>query len=123
MHELSISRNVVAIVCEHAAGQRVTRVRLEIGRLSAIMPEAIRFCFDICTQGTAAEGAALEIVEVSGRGRCGACAAEVALDAPVGLCPECGAAQLRLVAGEELRIREMEVEPCAQPAAAATTRA
>jgi hypothetical protein len=33
VHELSITRNVVAIVSERAAGQRVTRVRLEIGRL------------------------------------------------------------------------------------------
>jgi len=122
MHELSVCRNVVAIVCERAAGQRVTRVRLEIGRLSAIMPEAIRFCFDICAQGTRAAGAALEIVEVSGLGRCDACSTEVALQAPVGRCPTCGAGGLRLINGEEMKIKEMEVEPCAQPAAAAATR-
>jgi hydrogenase nickel incorporation protein HypA/HybF len=123
MHELSISRNIVAIVCEHAEGQRVTRVRLEIGRLSAIMPEAVLFCFEICAQGTAAEGAVLEIDEISGRGRCDACGAEAVLQELLGLCPGCGAAALRIVAGEELKIKEMEVEPCAQPAAAATTRA
>lgn len=122
MHELSIARNVVSIVCEHAAGQRVTRVRLEIGRLSGVMPDAIEFCFDVCTQGTAAQGAALEVVEVPGRGRCEGCGAEVPLEAPIGLCPECGAARLRLIAGEELKIVEMGVEPCAQPAAAATAR-
>jgi hydrogenase nickel incorporation protein HypA/HybF len=123
MHELSISRDVVAIVCERAEGQRVTRVRLEIGRLSAVVPDAIRFCFDVCTRGTQAEGAALEIVEVPGRGQCDACLTQVALDAPIGLCPECGAARLQVVAGEELKITEMEVEACAQPAAAATTKA
>ena len=67
MHELSITRNVVAIVSERAVGQRVTRVRLEIGRLSAVVPDSIRFCFDICAQGTPLEGAALEIVESAGR--------------------------------------------------------
>jgi len=123
MHELSITRSVVAIVTERAAGQRVTRVRLEIGRLSAIVPDAIRFCFDICTQGTAAEGAMLEIVEIPGRGRCGDCGTEVALAALVGRCPACGGAALRMVAGEEMKIREMEVESCAQSAAAAITRA
>jgi hydrogenase nickel incorporation protein HypA/HybF len=56
------------------------RVRLEIGRLSSVMPEAIRFCFDVCARGTALEGAELEIVEL---------------------------------AGEELNIKEMEVESCA----------
>ena len=56
MHELSITRSVVAIVTERAAGARVTRVRLEVGRLSAMMPEAIRFCFDLCAQGTQGPG-------------------------------------------------------------------
>ena len=67
MHELSITRNVVAIVSERAVGQRVTRVRLEIGRLTAVMPDSIRFCFDICAQGTPLEGAELEIVESAGQ--------------------------------------------------------
>ena len=80
MHELSITRNVVAIVSERAVGQRVTRVRLEIGRLSAVVPDSSRFCFDICAQGTPLEGAELEIVERP---------------------------------GQELLIKEMEVEECA----------
>jgi len=66
VHELSITRNVVAIVSEQAQGQRVTRVRLEIGRLSAVVPDSIRFCFEICAQGTTLEGAELEIVESAG---------------------------------------------------------
>ena len=113
MHELSITRNVVAIVSERAAGQRVTRVRLEIGCLAAIQPEAIRFCFDICTQGTPAEGATLEITEIPGRGRCGDCGAEMVLKALVGRCPDCLGGRLSLVAGEEMKIKEMEVESCA----------
>ena len=80
MHELSITRNVVAIVSERAEGQRVTRVRLEIGRLTAVVPDSIRFCFDICAQGTPLAGAELEIVES---------------------------------AGQELLIKEMEVQECA----------
>ena len=123
MHELSITRSVVAIVTERAAGERVVRVRLEIGRLSGIVPEAIRFCFDVCAQGTAAEGALLEIVEVAGRGRCGDCGTEVVLTALVGRCPACAGASLRVVAGEEMKIREMELDSCAQPAAAAITKA
>ena len=121
MHELSITRNVVAIVSERAAGERITRVRLDIGRLSGVIPEAIRFCFEACAQGTPAEGALLEIVEIAGRGRCGACATEFALDVPAGRCPECGSASMTIVAGEELKIREMELESCARPAAATIT--
>ena len=113
MHELSITRSVVAIVSERAAGQRVTRVRLEIGRLSAILPDAIRFCFDICAADTPMAGAELQIDEIPGLGCCNDCGAEVRLDAPVGRCPRCGTSNLRLIAGQELNIKEMEVEPCA----------
>jgi hydrogenase nickel incorporation protein HypA/HybF len=112
VHELSITRNMVAIVAEHAAGQRVRRVRLEVGRLSAVMPDALRFCFDICAQGTAAEGAELEIIEIAGRARCRACGDELELDDLVGCCPACGSAALSVIAGEELNIKEMEVEKC-----------
>jgi hydrogenase nickel incorporation protein HypA/HybF len=113
MHELSITRNVVAIVSERAAGQRVTRVRLEIGRLSAIMPDAIRFCFDLCAKDTLVAGAALEIDEIPGRGHCDDCDAEAVLIVPVGRCPACGSRGLKLIAGQEMMIKEMEVEPCA----------
>ena len=43
MHELGITRNVVAICSEHANGAPVRRVRLQIGQLSAVLPEAVRF--------------------------------------------------------------------------------
>lgn len=113
MHELSITRNVVAIVSERALGQRVIRVRLEIGQLSAIMPDAIRFCFDLCAKDTVAEGAALEIDEIPGRGHCGDCDVNVALSAPIGRCPQCGSLSLRLVGGQEMMIKEMEMASCA----------
>ena len=57
MHELGIAQEVVALVAEHAQG-KVTRVVLEIGKLSAILPDAIRFCFDLCSEGTVVAGAA-----------------------------------------------------------------
>lgn len=113
MHELSITRNVVAIVSERAAGQRVTRIRLEIGRLSAIMPDAIRFCFSVCAENTAAAGAALEIDEIAGLGACNHCGKNVEMLMLVGRCPICGEPGLRLIAGQEMKIKEMEVEPCA----------
>ena len=84
MHELGITRNVVAIVGERAQGQKVLRVTLEVGRLSGMFPDAIRFCFDVCSKGTALEGAELQIVDVEGRGHCSACGAEPAMTAPLG---------------------------------------
>lgn len=113
MHELGITRSVVAIVAEHAKGQRVVSVTLEVGRLSGLLPESIRFCFDVCSKGTALEGAQLNIVEPAGRGHCSACSADTPLSAPLGRCPRCGEPTLQVVAGTELKIKQMETESCA----------
>ena len=69
MHELSIANGIVELCAERAGGERVTRVRLEIGQLSAVLPDAVRFCFDVCAKDTVVEGALLEIIETPGRGR------------------------------------------------------
>jgi hydrogenase nickel incorporation protein HypA/HybF len=108
MHELGIVQEILAIVIEHSKGARVTRVVLEIGKLSAVLPDAVQFCFDLCCEGTVAEGAKLVIIETPGRARCRACAAEVVLERPFGRC-SCGNTDLEWLAGEELKIKEMEV--------------
>ncbi|MEW6353784.1 MAG: hydrogenase maturation nickel metallochaperone HypA [Pseudomonadota bacterium] len=108
MHELSITRNVVAIVSEHARARKILRVTLEVGKLSAVMPEAIRFCFEACTRDTPLEGARLEIVEIPGSATCRDCGAEFALYDLVARCA-CGGVNLAWRGGDELMIKEMEV--------------
>jgi hydrogenase nickel incorporation protein HypA/HybF len=66
MHELAIAESIVDAVCEKAAGRAVHRVTVRIGRLSAVVPDALRFCFDLATEGTPAEGAVLEIEQPAG---------------------------------------------------------
>ncbi|MFD0517925.1 hydrogenase maturation nickel metallochaperone HypA/HybF [Paractinoplanes durhamensis] len=56
MHELAIAESIVDAVCERAAGRTVHRVTVRIGALSAVVPDAMRFCFDLACEGTAAEG-------------------------------------------------------------------
>lgn len=109
MHELGITQNIVAIVAEHAQGKKVNRVLLEIGQLSAIMPEAVRFCFDVVSQNTVLAGAKLEILETPGFGHCCECGEEVPLEKHTGRC-SCGSLQINVVTGEELKIKEIEVE-------------
>jgi hydrogenase nickel incorporation protein HypA/HybF len=108
MHELGIAMDIVDIATERAAGERVHRVVIEVGALTAILPDALAFAWDVATEGSAIAGAALEIVTIAGRGKCRACAREIVLDTVFGRC-ECGTTDLELVAGEELRIRELEV--------------
>ena len=66
MHELGLTRNIVAIVSEHAAGRSVKRVKPAIGPLACVEREALNFCFDIVAEGTVLAGAALEFAEADG---------------------------------------------------------
>lgn len=108
MHELAITQEIVALVCERVAGARVLRVVLEIGRLSAVLPDAVRFCFDLCAEGTALAGAKLEVIETPGKARCRRCGETVTLERPFGRCA-CGGSDLEWLSGDELKITEIEV--------------
>lgn len=115
MHELGITRNLVAIVAEAAQGRPVRKVWLEIGTRTALLPDSVRFCFDVVREGTALAAAQLEIVEVAPGWQCEDCASTSGADertAPAA-CAHCGSAHWRQRSGEELNIKAMEVETCA----------
>jgi hydrogenase nickel incorporation protein HypA/HybF len=108
MHELSITQSVVDSVCEHARGRPVRSVRLEVGRISGVVVEAMEFCFELVAAGTAVEGARLEFDQPEGRAHCRDCDSDFAADDLILLCP-CGSAEVEITAGRELRIMSMEV--------------
>jgi hydrogenase nickel incorporation protein HypA/HybF len=108
VHELAIAESVVETVTERLPGAKVTCVQLEIGALSGVVPDSIRFCFDLATEGTGLAGARLEITEPPARCRCRACGAEFQPDSPVVLCP-CGSPDVAVLAGEELKIVSVQV--------------
>jgi hydrogenase nickel incorporation protein HypA/HybF len=108
MHELSITRNIVAIVSDRAQGRRVRRVTLEVGKFSGVMSRAIAFCFDAVAQGTVLEGASLDIREVEGRARCSACGTEFEMPTLYAACA-CGSRRLHCLQGEELIVKTMEL--------------
>lgn len=108
MHELSIAQSIVEAVCERAGDSRVRRLTLVVGRLAAVLPDALRFCFEVCAEGTVLAGAELYIVEPAGRGRCRDCGREQGMNSLYDLCA-CGAAGLECVGGDELLIKEMEI--------------
>lgn len=124
MHELSLTQAVVAAIAERLGDAEVTVVRLEIGRLSGVFVDSIRFCFDLVAEGTSVAGARLEIDEPAGRARCRECATGFDADDPLVLCPACASANVEILSGRDLRIVSVEVNTaCARPAAAPTTPA
>jgi hydrogenase nickel incorporation protein HypA/HybF len=114
VHELAISEANVSEVCAHvgdvAAGARIVRVTVEIGRLAAVVVDAIQFCFEIAAKDTAVEGAELEVIDKPALGKCRSCRAPVDLgDSAIGTCVSCGSIDVEIVGGQELRIRSVEV--------------
>lgn len=89
---------------------RVKKVRLEVGALVAVEPQALRFGFRAVSRGTQAEGSALEILIVPGRGWCVPCEAEREMLRYGSGCPVCGTVMLPRGGGDMLRVKELEVE-------------
>ena len=108
MHELGIALKIVEIAAERAAGRPVRRVVIEVGVLTAVLPEALEFSFAVATQETPLEGARLQIDRPLARARCQACGRQLAPASPLELCV-CGSPALEWLSGDELRIRELEV--------------
>ena len=108
MHEMAITQSVVDAVCEHAAGRRVHSVRVQVGALCAVVPDAMTFCFGLAAEGTAADGARLDLDVQPGSARCRTCGQDFTLSDLILLCP-CGSADVEVLAGRDLRIVSMEV--------------
>jgi hydrogenase nickel incorporation protein HypA/HybF len=113
MHEMSLTEGVLRVLEEQAVAQDFTRVKtiwLEIGELSPVDPEALLFCFEAIRDGTLAEGAKMEILRVPGQALCMGCGKQVHLAQRYDACPDCGGESLQVTGGDELRIKELEVD-------------
>jgi hydrogenase nickel incorporation protein HypA/HybF len=113
MHEMALCEGVLQIVettARRHAAVRVKAVRLEIGQLSHVEPEALRFAFDVVTRHSLAQGARLEIDDVPGAAWCMQCAAPVAIARRGDGCPACGSYQLQVTGGDKMRVKDIEIE-------------
>jgi hydrogenase nickel incorporation protein HypA/HybF len=110
MHELSIADAIVTIASRHAKGRPVSRVEVRVGHLRQVVPDSLRFAFELITAGTELEGAELALEEVPARVACKACAAETVLNEFPLHCGTCGALDVVVTAGEELLVDSIDVE-------------
>jgi len=112
MHEMSLVESLVALVEQESRRQafsRVRVVRLQVGVLGHAEPDALRFCFDAIARGTVAQGARLEIDLRAAEGWCRACRRGARLEDRFDDCELCGG-PMRMTAGDELRLTELEVD-------------
>lgn len=110
MHEMSLTQGIVDICLQHAGGQRISAVVIEIGTLSGVVPESVEFCFSACSSETLAESAQLEIRKIEAQGRCLDCATVQTIERLYDPCRSCGSYPLEILTGKEMRVVEIEVE-------------
>ncbi|MDQ6658333.1 MAG: hydrogenase maturation nickel metallochaperone HypA [Actinomycetota bacterium] len=108
MHEMAVMMGVVDQVTERLGDARIAEVSLTVGKLSGVVPDSLRFCFELACAGTALEGAELDIDEPAGQAECRSCALQFTVDQPFLLCP-CGSADIQVIGGQELLIRSVKV--------------
>ena len=112
MHEVGLMQSALDLALEAAAkagASRIHLVALRIGPLAGVEAEALAFAFDVVTQGTAAEGARLEVEAVAVICHCGFCAREFEPAGPFFDCPGCGRPSAEVRRGEELELAHVEV--------------
>lgn len=108
MHELSITQGLVDAVLDKTKDRRVLEVRVKVGRLSGVLPDAMRFCFELISEGTPLAGADLLIDEPRGLAECRSCGRELILPDAILLC-SCGSADIEIRGGRELAVTSVEV--------------
>jgi hydrogenase nickel incorporation protein HypA/HybF len=110
MHELSVATAVLNTAVKHAGGRQVTVVNLRVGRMRQVVPDSLRFYWEIVARDSACEGAALELVEIETELECSDCAWRWSPQIPAFRCPGCASANVAVLTGEELEVEYIEVE-------------
>jgi hydrogenase nickel incorporation protein HypA/HybF len=113
MHELALSQSIVDLELERARVERVrtvTRVVVAVRTAAGVDAEALRFCWDVVAEETAARGAELVIEAVPRRARCRSCGHELEPAAVLTPCAACGRSGVELVRGRELWVRSFDGE-------------
>jgi hydrogenase nickel incorporation protein HypA/HybF len=108
MHELGLCTSIVDAVATRAGERPVARVRVRVGRLHHVHPEAFEQSFEVAAAGSVAEGAAAELVLMPVRFRCHGCGVEGQLDDQPSACPSCGGVDIELTGGDELMLELLE---------------
>ena len=119
MHELAITQSILDLVlaaAQREGGGRVTAIDLVVGELASVVADSVQFYWDIVAEGTAAASARLRFRRVALQFEC---RAGRALFEPVAgkfVCPACRSSQVRVSAGDELRVESFDLEPDVTPA-------
>ncbi len=113
MQELNLCQDIISMISERSLSKsfrKVKRIQLEIGEFTQVNKHAISFCFEQASRGTLAEGAKLEFIDIPASAICGVCKKIFLIKTPKEPCHHCEAPDIKLLSGNELGVRKLEVE-------------
>lgn len=113
MHELSVTQNIIKISCEEAEKHNVTRVkeiRIKVGELTGLVPQAIQYYFEIASKGTRVENAIIKVEKIPIKIKCNVCNSESEVNFNTFSCRQCGGKDYKIIGGNEFFIESLEVE-------------
>jgi hydrogenase nickel incorporation protein HypA/HybF len=112
MHEVGLMQNALEMAFAHmqrTGASRIHRMRLRVGELSGVVPEALEMAFAAATPGTPAHGADLIVERVAVVCRCETCGQEFQPADVIYFCSHCGAISSSVRQGRELELASLEV--------------
>jgi len=113
MHEMGIALHIKDIVIDSIpkdqAGIKVEAINLKIGKLTAVIPKSLEFCFNIISRETPFEGAKLNIEEPPVILFCNDCKQESTIIKPPFTCQNCRGSNIEFLSGRELLVVSIEV--------------
>ena len=114
MHEGSIARSIIEYVQELSKKNginRVERIVVRLGKLHAVVPDALLFFFDIMKKGEDfIEDAVLHLEEEDVVAMCKSCGNQFTVDSRYFVCPRCGSDNTELIQGMDILILSIEGE-------------
>ncbi|HJI99764.1 MAG TPA: hydrogenase maturation nickel metallochaperone HypA [Coriobacteriaceae bacterium] len=114
MHELSLVQGIfdsVVPVARQNGATKITNIKLTIGEMTMVVPEAMEFAFEALSEDDPLlDGCVLVMDFVSPRSKCLDCGNEFEHDRFHNHCPACDSAATMLIAGRELEVASMEIE-------------
>lgn len=108
MHELGLCQAIVGAVERRAGSRPVAHVRVHVGRLHHVHPEAFEQSFTMAAVGTIAADATADLVLLPVRAECRCCGTQSESDDQPQACPACGATDVETVGGNELMLESIE---------------
>jgi hydrogenase nickel incorporation protein HypA/HybF len=108
VHELALCQGVIEVAREAAGDRGIARVKVRVGQLQHVLPESWDMCWRMASMDTPAQGSSVELVESRARIRCQSCGWEGPPAAPLD-CGSCGSHSVRVLAGEEIIVEEVEL--------------